>query len=107
QKFYQKIEGRFISNFNERENAAIEKDPVEAGLLLKNATLQTELQPWAAYIADMEVNQYASYIGKPLQVLKWREKYGVNIAYIKRGDRLIHSPPGTQALMPFDHVGII
>ncbi len=107
QSFYQKVEGRFMTNYNERENAVNEQDPVGAGLLLKNATLQTELQPWAAYIADMEVGQHASYIGKQLQELKWREQFGINIAYIKRGDRIIHSPPGTESLLPFDHVGII
>jgi CPA2 family monovalent cation:H+ antiporter-2 len=39
--------------------------------------------------------------------LGWREQYGINIAYIKRGDILINVPGRNNKLMPFDHVGII
>lgn len=105
--FYQKLESRFLSNLKARENEVIEADPIGAGILLKNATLQTELTPWAAYIADMEIGQHASYAGFSLDELSWREQYGISIAYIKRGDRLIHSPGGKEKLLPYDHVGII
>jgi CPA2 family monovalent cation:H+ antiporter-2 len=39
--------------------------------------------------------------------LGWREKYGINFVYIKRGDKLIHVPGRGSRLMPFDRVGII
>jgi monovalent cation:H+ antiporter-2, CPA2 family len=42
-----------------------------------------------------------------LEQLAWREKYGINIAYIKRGDKLIYAPSRRNKLLPFDHVGII
>lgn len=90
QKLYQRIEGRFISNLNARETAAAEDDSFDAGLLRKNADFQTDLLPWDAHIVEMEVNPQAEYIGRSLVELGWREKFGVNIAYIKRGDKLIH-----------------
>src|SRR5690606_18663580 len=43
----------------------------------------------------------------PLVELAWRKKTGVNIAYIKRGDKLIHEPHRNEKLYPLDHVGII
>ena len=50
----------------------------------------------------LEVNPHAEYIGKTLAELAWREKYGINIAYIKRGDNLIYAPNRFNRLLPFD-----
>ncbi len=69
--------------------------------------LQSNLIPWSAHIVDMVVNQQAPYIGKSLLDLSWREQYGINIAYIKRGEKLIHAPNRDEKLFPLDHVGII
>jgi CPA2 family monovalent cation:H+ antiporter-2 len=68
---------------------------------------QSDLSPWDAHMIDLEVNPHAEYIGKTLVELAWREQYGVNIAYIKRGDKLIYAPGRNNRLLPFDHVGII
>lgn len=105
QKLYQRIEGRFITNLNARQTA--EDNSVGASILRKNADLQTDLLPWDAHIVEMEVNPHAEYIGKSLLELGWREQFGINIAYIKRGDKLIHIPGRNNRLMPFDHVGIL
>lgn len=106
QRFYHRIEGSFLSNLNARETAALKNNAPEE-VLKKNASIQSELSPWSANIVDMEVNPNADYIGKTLQELKWRENYGINIAYIKRGKKLIHAPGRSNKLLPFDHAGII
>ena len=106
QAFYQRIEGRFLSNLNAREKLAgeqqAEKNPVQ-----NRFNPQSDLSPWDAHMIDMEVNPQAEYIGKALVELAWREKYGINIAYIKRGEKLIYAPGRNNRLLPFDHVGII
>jgi monovalent cation:H+ antiporter-2, CPA2 family len=106
QAFYQRIEGRFLSNLNAREKLAgeqqAEKNPVQ-----NRFNPQSDLSPWDAHMIDMEVNPQAEYIGKTLVELAWREKYGINIAYIKRGEKLIYAPGRNNRLLPFDHVGII
>lgn len=107
QKFYHRIEFRFISNLNEREMAVKRKQDLVQVLYSKSRDIQSDLSPWSASIIDMEVNPDADYIGKSLQELSWREKFGINIGYIKRGDRLIHTPGRNHKLLPFDHVGII
>ena len=56
---------------------------------------------------DLEVNPHAEYIGKTLAEIAWREQYGINLVYIKRGDKLIYAPGRNNRLLPFDHVGII
>lgn len=106
QKFYNRLEQRFITNLNAREIDAESKSPTEK--LLKNTfNPASELSPWDAHIIDLQVNPNASYTGKTLEELAWRENYGVNVAYIKRGDQLIYAPDRYKRLLPFDHVGII
>ena len=105
QRLYSKIELRFIANLNARETAA--DDSLNASILRKNAGFLSDLSPWDAHILELEVNPHAEYVGKTLAELAWREQYGINIIYIKRGDKLIHVPGRNNRLMPFDHVGII
>ncbi len=106
QKFYQRIEGRFLTNLNARETAAA-KSTAPVGMFNPDTDIQSSLLPWEAHIVDLQVSQEADYLGKTLMELAWREKYGINIAYIKRGDKLIHAPGRNHKLLPFDHVGII
>lgn len=107
QKFYQRIESRFITNLNARETAAANSGSAEANILRRNVDFQSDLVPWDAHIIEMEVNPHAEYIGKTLLELAWRERYGINIVYIKRGDKLIHVPGRHNRLLPFDQVGVI
>ncbi|WP_291399896.1 cation:proton antiporter [Daejeonella sp.] len=106
QNFYQRLEKRFLNNLNAREIAAEEKLHSEK-LLRDHFKPESELAPWEAHIVDLEVNPNADYTGKTLEELAWREQYGVNIAYIKRGEQLIYAPSRIKKLLPFDHVGII
>jgi CPA2 family monovalent cation:H+ antiporter-2 len=104
--FYHRLEERFLFNLNARQRADEEK--LREKNLQKNKLLpQTDLSPWDAHMIDLEVNPHAEYIGKTLAELAWREKYGINIAYIKRGENLIYAPNRYNRLLPFDNVGII
>ena len=107
QTFYQRLEGRFLINLNAREIAAEEENSSSDNILRKHFNPQEALSPWDAHMVDLEVNPQAEYVGKTLEELGWREKYGVNIAYIKRGDRIIYAPGRASKLFPFDHVGVI
>ena len=106
QYFYHRLEGRFLYNLNARQN--VEEEKLRQEILEKNRLRpQTDLSPWDAHMIDMEVNPHAEYIGKTLAELAWRESFGINIAYIKRGDNLIYAPNRYNRLLPFDNVGII
>ena len=67
----------------------------------------SELLPWDAHIVEMQVNPLADFIGRTLAELAWRERFGINIVYIRRGDKLINVPDRNNILMPFDRVGLI
>jgi CPA2 family monovalent cation:H+ antiporter-2 len=107
QAFYQRLEGSFLTNLNSREMAAAGEGRIAPEVWHRNVALQTDLSLWSAHIVDLVVPQHAPYVGQTLQELAWRENYGVNVAYIKRGDKLIHGPNHSQRVLPFDHLGII
>ncbi len=107
QKVYQRIEKRFVANLNARETAAANDNSFEAQLFKKNADIQTGLEPWDAHIVEMEVDPHADFAGKTLMELGWRERFGINIVYIRRGEKVLHVPSRNNILMPFDKVGII
>lgn len=101
QQFYLRLELRFLHNLNARETFELQQDDDAS------SSPKADLSPWDAHMIDLEVNPHASYIGHTLFFLGWREKYGINIAYIRRGNRVIYAPRRNERLLPFDHVGII
>lgn len=100
QRFYGKLESRFLSNLNAREAAAESKRPLlDLG--------KYDISDWETHISQHVVSPNALFLGKTLLSLKWREKYGVNIAFIKRGDRVILPPKREEILFPSDEIGVI
>lgn len=103
--FYQRIEDMFMKNLNARERA--EYNTFSASVRRKNALMESELHPLDAHIIEMEVPIEAEYLGRTLQELAWREKHGINVVYIKRGERLISLPDKNSILLPFDELGVL
>lgn len=107
QNFYQRLELRFLNNLNARDLAALEDKSLTAAISRKSADIQSSLGPWDAHIVELQASPQAEFIDKKLCDLQWREKYGINIVYIKRGDKLIQLPGRDDKILPFDAVGII
>ena len=103
--FYKRIESRFLANLNARETESA--NSLSARVFQKDADFETRLAPWDAHIVQLQAPPNAHYIGKPLKGLQWRELYGINVVYIKRGEDLIHVPDRDQFILPFDEVGIV
>lgn len=92
--FYDRIEARFMSNFNQREIAAAEKN-------------RSELAPWDAHIVPLHIPSESSAIGKTLAELHWREQLGINVVLIKRGDHSIPAPGRHERVYPGDELFIL
>lgn len=101
QRFYQLIEKQFITNLNAKE---IEAQAIEAANGVNQAA---NLAPWDAHISEIEISPNCTMIGKSLAELGWREKAGVNIAAIHRGDKNILIPKANEQIFPFDKVSLI
>jgi CPA2 family monovalent cation:H+ antiporter-2 len=94
QHFYSRIEHRFLANLNAR-------DQIE-GVNEKN-----DISPWDAHLASFLISPDAPFIGQGLADLQWREKYGINIASIERGKKIIDVPSRLDMLFPFDRIAVI
>ncbi|HEY0047161.1 MAG TPA: cation:proton antiporter [Flavobacterium sp.] len=91
---YHRIETRFLSNLNARE-------------ILKNKRRRNDLTPWEGHMTIMDISSESKVAGKTLEELQLREKMGVNIAFIKRGDITIKIPNRNERLFPGDEVCVI
>ncbi|MFC6098440.1 cation:proton antiporter [Flavobacterium qiangtangense] len=94
QQSYEKIENRFMQNFNDRENQ-------------EATNSKRELSPWDAHMTTFEISAESNIVGKPLHELKLREKIGINIAAIKRGNYTINVPNRNEQIFPNDILFII
>jgi len=94
QLFYTRIEHRFLTNLNARQQID--------GLNEKN-----NISPWDAHLAYFSISPDATFIGQKLADLEWREKFGINIASIERGKRIIDVPSKVDMLFPYDKIAVI
>jgi CPA2 family monovalent cation:H+ antiporter-2 len=94
QVFYHKIEDRFLQNLNARQ---LEGSGKSKKILL----------PWDAHFAFLEVSADSNLIGKSLQELRIREKFGINVVLIERGSKTIYLPNPTEVLYPCDRIEVI
>ena len=90
--FYGKIETRFLLNLNAREVKMKEK---------------SMLAPWDSHITTFELNEQLHFLGKTLSELQLREKFGINVAVIRRGDLVINVPQRSERLFPHDVISVI
>lgn len=94
QKFYQRLEDRFLENLHEKE-------------LLEQNKKQSHLSPWDAHLTHYTISPHAGFIGTTLEELRWRETYGINIAFIERGNKVLFAPARSEKIFPFDTIGVI
>ena len=86
------IESKFLDNLNERELR-------RSG---KNNNLVSDL-----HLAYMEVGHACEFVGERLIDSNLRKRYGVNIASIQRGAKMIPIPKGDTRIFPGDVLGVI
>ena len=91
---YHKIENHFLKNFNARD-------------ILKDKRRRSDLTPWDGHMSFFDIAKESNIGGKMLKELKLREKFGINIAFIKRGDINIKMPSRNERIFPGDEVCVI
>lgn len=91
---YHKIENHFLSNLNDRE-------------ISKAKRSRSDLSPWDGHMAVFDIAAESNIAGETLKKLQLRERLGINIASIKRGEITIHIPDANERIFPGDEVFII
>lgn len=93
EKFYAFFEKRFLRNLTEKGKDT--HNPAE---------FDPALLPWNASVESFDLGMDSSLIGKSLRELSFKEKMGVTIASVNRGDRQVFAPTGDFVLWPFDRI---
>ncbi len=92
-KMYPVIEKHFLRNFNARE--------------IKKDRRLSDLTPWDGHMTFFTIAVESNIVGKSLFELKLREEFGINIAFIKRGEITINIPNRTERIFPGDELCVI
>lgn len=94
QNYYARIETRFLQNLNQRE-------------IMSEDRAVSALAPWDAHIAYFEIAPEWPQAGEKLFDLGLRENFGINIALIERGEKIIATPGKEDRLFPLDRIAVI
>ncbi len=95
EKLYAFFEKRFVGNLT--ENEVQEQVP--------SHQFDPQLLPWNASVEIFDLGvESTGLIGRSLRELSFKEKWGVTIASVLRGDRQIFAPAGDFVLWPYDRV---
>lgn len=93
---YRMIETRFVSNLNDKEKEEISK-----------TRSVPELTPWNATLAEFILSPSSDLVAQSLLECQLKEKYGLTVALIKRGNKTLLTPGRDELLLPFDRLYLI
>ncbi len=91
---YNWFEKTFVRNLNNLDEVSV-------------AAKEVPLIPWDAHLETYEVSPYSPFLGKNLVDLSVRERYGVSIVLIERGNKKIKAPSRHEVIYPYDKVSVI
>jgi CPA2 family monovalent cation:H+ antiporter-2 len=94
QSFYGRIEKRFLRNLNGNKSGDLDN-------------IESNLVPWDGHLSYFDVPPESPSAGKTLTELAWREKYGINVVLIERGQRVIRAPGRDERVYPADRLAVI
>lgn len=92
-----RIEEQFLENLNSKQKY----DEQRTAIL---PTVAEDLLNRDIHIEEFEIPQSSPSIGKTLQELNFRQKTGVNIVCIIRGNKKINIPDANERIYPFDKI---
>lgn len=90
---YLSLEGIFISNLDDKKRGDHPNRP--------------QLAPWDASLAEFTLTSDSILVAKTLQECALKEKYGVTVALIERGQKRIIAPSKSEFLFPYDRLFLI
>ncbi|MBX3041125.1 MAG: TrkA C-terminal domain-containing protein, partial [Bdellovibrionaceae bacterium] len=93
---YQNIEKRFMKNLNDKERAELAQEQAKP-----------KLAPWDTTLAEFTLSHDSEFMAKSLFDSALKEKYGVTVALIERGNSQILAPRRDEILLPMDRLFIV
>ncbi|NDV69509.1 cation:proton antiporter [Dysgonomonas sp. 25] len=93
------IENRFIQNLNSKQQ-------YDESLAAIPSQVANDLLSKDIHIEEVEISPLSNVIGKSLRELNFKQRTGVNIICVIRGERKINIPDGKEILYPYDRIVI-
>ncbi len=90
---YKLMEARFLNNLNDKDD-------------MKRINVP-ELTPWQATMAELVISPHSDLVAKTLEHGRLKENFGITVAMIKRGERMILTPGKDELMLPFDTLFVI
>lgn len=90
-RLYQFIEKNFQKNLTEKERKELVSSEVAKNFL-----------PWEATLGTYDISADSEMVGQSLRSQAFKEKYGVTVAAVFRGNRRFFAPDGEFILWPYD-----
>lgn len=97
---YSRLETHFLTNLNLREEVAKKRHPLKT-------SFNSEFNNKDIELTSVLVSPYSRYIGKSLGELSFRQKFGVNVVAIVRGDLKIYIPKSSERIYPQDKLAVV
>ena len=97
---YSRLETHFLTNLNLREEVAKKYHPLKT-------SFNSEFNNKDIELTSVLVSPYSRYIGKSLGELSFRQKFGVNVVAIVRGDLKIYIPKSSERIYPQDKLAVV
>ncbi|MBX3022871.1 MAG: cation:proton antiporter [Bdellovibrionales bacterium] len=94
EKPYRWLESRFFSNLNEKEQSTPSR-------------VLPKLAPWDSHLVELTVSPDSPLAGRKLSDAMIRERFGVTVALIERGSRIIPAPRRDEQIFPGDQLQVI
>jgi CPA2 family monovalent cation:H+ antiporter-2 len=105
--FSKRVE-RIYERFAQRFLMSLSDDGYGEGKVRRRAPIAgPTLAPWDGHIAVFEVSVDSLAAGRTLLELQIRERYGVTVTLIERGDRKVPAPPAKERIFPRDRIHAI
>ncbi len=90
---YMRVEHRFVRNLYDREEGRQREMP--------------PLAPWDSHLVELKISSESQLVGKSLAETTLRERFGITIALIERGQKRIAAPGRDEVLYPGDVLQVI
>lgn len=97
---YSRLETHFLTNLNLREEVAKKHHPLKT-------SFNSEFNDKDIELTSVLVSPYSRHIGKSLGELSFRQKFGVNVVAIVRGDLKIYIPKSSERIYPQDKLAVV
>lgn len=100
--------GKFAGPFYRRlEDRFLQETKLGSDLNAKDEGRNPPLAPWDAVLTEIQISPSSSLALKSLLESQIKEKFGVMVVQIQRGDRRILAPSRDERLAPYDHLTVL